>query len=222
MEIHERLQKARKQAGYSSAAQAAEAMGVNYATYSGHENGNRGIKQQTVMKYAKFFRVTFNWLQFGEDDGNLPQESVVTGYIEPITTRVEAPLGERDLPVYAAVEGGDGDLVVSTEPVDMVPRPWYMGQVKDGYAVIVTGESMVPAYDPGDMAIVNPKLPPVRGKVHIFTCENENSHFKASIKVLVKSTETAWMVEQYNPPKTYALPKSEWTHARRVVGKYNG
>lgn len=299
MDIHERLKTARERRGYASATKAAEAMGIPYGTYAGHENGSRGIKLPDIARYAEFFRIPVIWLQFGTgqppfeagsllserlfairgkrsqtefadifgvsaqaisqwenghtepsrenleklcahdglnltwlitgkepdnaaEQGDLTQKKAVTGYIEPITMRVEAPLGERDLPVYAAVEGGDGDLVVSTEPIDMVPRPWYMGQVKDGYAVIVTGESMVPAYDPGDMAIVNPRLPPMRGKVHIFTCENENSHFKASIKVLVKSTETAWMVEQYNPPRTYALSKSEWTHARRVVGKYNG
>lgn len=299
MDIHERLKTARERRGYVSATKAAEAMGIPYGTYAGHENGSRGIKLPDIARYAEFYRIPVVWLQFGTgmspfksvsslserlfairgkrsqtefadifgvsaqaisqwenghtepsrenleklcahdglnltwlitgkepetsvDQSNLPHEKNITGSIEPITMRVEAPLGARDLPVFAAVEGGDGELVVSTEPVDMVPRPWYMGQVKDGYAVIVTGESMVPAYDPGDMAIVNPRLPYMRGKVHIFTCESDNSHFRASIKVLVKVTETEWIVEQYNPPKTYALPRSVWTHARRVVGKYNG
>lgn len=230
MDIHQRLKIARERRGYASATKASEAMGIAYGTYAGHENGSRGIKNQDIIRYAEFFRVPVAWLQFGEgtepdkadSHGDLPQSEPATGYIEPITMRVEAPLGARDLPVFAAVEGGDGDLVVSTEPVDLVPRPWYLGEVKEGYAVIVTGESMVPAYEPGDMAIVNPKLPPLRGKVHIFTCESDNSHFRASIKVLVKSTETSWIVSQHNPEKTYALMKSEWTHARRVVGKYNG
>jgi phage repressor protein C with HTH and peptisase S24 domain len=220
--IAERLKLARERQGFKSARQASDAMNIPYGTYAGHENGSRGIKNQEIIKYATFFHVSAAWLQFGAEEGDLSQEKTVTTYMEPITTRIEAPLGARDLPVFAAVEGGDGDLVVSTEPVDLVPRPWYMGEVKEGYAVIVTGESMIPAYDPGDMAIVNPKLPHMRGKVHIFTCESENSHFKASIKVLVRATETEWIVEQHNPPKTYSMPRSVWTHARRVVGKYNG
>lgn len=230
VEIRQRLKIARKRRGYASATKAAEAMGIPYGTYAGHENGSRGIKLPEIARYAAFFRIPIIWLQFGtgeqpfelSENVNLSQDNAQEPPIEPAMMRVEAPLGSRDLPVYAAVEGGDGDLVVNTEPVDLVPRPWYMGEVKDGYAVIVTGESMVPAYEPGDMAIVNPKLPPMRGKVHIFTCEGDNSHFRASIKVLVKVTETAWMVEQHNPQKIYALPKSIWTHARRVVGKYNG
>lgn len=203
-------------------------MSISYGTYAGHENGSRGIKRQDIVRYAVFFKVQPNWLEFGINADPLASQKLKNPSpapeepIENIITKVETPLGARDLPVFAAVEGGDGDLVVSTEPVDLVPRPWYLGEVKDGYGVIVTGESMYPAYEPGDTAIVNPRLPYLRGKVHIFTCESENSHFRASIKVLVKVTQTEWIVEQHNPPKQFALPRSIWTHARRVVGKYNG
>lgn len=131
-------------------------------------------------------------------------------------------IGDRDLPVFAAVEGGTGDLDVSTEPVELVPRPWYLGEVRDGFAVIVTGESMVPAYNPGDMAIVNPRLPFMRDKIHIFTAESSNTHYKATIKHLVAVTPKVWKVEQFNPKKTFELPRDVWTHARRVVGKYSG
>lgn len=147
------------------------------------------------------------------------------GNVGPAQEGVTRPppqfFGVRDLPVFAAVEGGTGDLEVSTDPVDLVPRPWYLGEVKDGFAVIVTGESMVPAYDPGDMAIVNPRLPFMRGKIHIFTAESENSHYRATIKRLVGVAAKSWKVEQFNPQKTFELSREEWTHARRVVGKFN-
>lgn len=221
-EIHERLKLARERRGYASAKEAASAMSVSYPTYAGHENGSRGIKRQDIVRYAIFFGVTPNWLQFGATVNDqkpiLPRRAPV----EELITKVHAPLGARDLPVFAAVEGGDGDLVVSTEPVDLVPRPWYLGEVKDGYGVIVTGESMYPAYEPGDTAIVNPRLPYMRGKIHIFTAESENSHFKATIKKLIGVTATHWKVEQFNPPHVFELDRKIWTNARRVVGKYNG
>lgn len=222
MEIFERLKEARENRGFTSAKQAADAMGVPYPTYAGHENGSRGIKNQDVIRYAEFFRVPVEWLQFGENSANLPQPKSIFPTAENLTKRVEAPLGVRDLPVFMAVEGGDGDLTIETSPVDIVPRPWFLSDAKDSYGVIVTGESMWPAYESGDIALVNPNLPYMRGKVHIFTCESDNSHFKASIKVLVKATTEEWIVEQHNPPKTYSLPRKDWTHARRVVGKYNG
>jgi transcriptional regulator with XRE-family HTH domain len=135
-------------------------------------------------------------------------------------------LGERDLAVFAAVEGGPGDIVVSTDPIDMVPRPWYMGAVRDGFAVLVVGESMVPAFRPGDMAIVNPRLAPMRGKDHIFTQEGIDGSFIATIKHLRGWTEDEWQLEQFNPPPgaapAFSLLRLQWRRAFRVVGKFDG
>jgi len=197
-----------------------KSLGVSAQAVSQWLSGKTKPDQKNLMRMASLYKVDLNWLMNDEATDTFHEKSDFAAST-PSMQRVEATLGARDLPVFAAVEGGDGDLVVSTERVDLVPRPWYLGEVKDGFAVIVTGESMVPAYEPGDMAIVNPRLTHMRGKIHIFTAESENSHFKATIKKLVSVTETDWVVEQFNPPKTFKLPKSEWTHAKRVVGKYN-
>jgi transcriptional regulator with XRE-family HTH domain len=156
-----------------------------------------------------------------------PIRPVAAGFAEVAGAALGAPvLGERDLAVYAAVEGGPGDILVSTDPIDRVPRPWFMGTVRDGFAVLVVGESMVPAFRPGDMAIVNPRLPPMRGKDHIFTQEGADGGFRASIKHLRGWTQEEWQLEQYNPPsedrRVYSLSRLEWGRALRVVGKYDG
>lgn len=84
---------------------------------------------------------------------------------------------------------------------------------------------MSPAYEPGDMAIVNPKLPIVRGRTYIFASEG-NGEFKGTIKRLVGQTADYWEVEQHNPPspaqKRFKLAKAEWPKALRVVGRYEG
>ena len=138
----------------------------------------------------------------------------------------EQVLGIRDLPVYSAVEGGPGELVVSTDPIDWVPRPWYLGEVRDGYAVVVTGESMVPVYEPGDIVIINPRLPAIRGKNAIFVSGEERGEFKATVKRLEKSTERDWHVRQFNPPEGrpehFSLLKAVWPKALRIVGKFEG
>ena len=131
-------------------------------------------------------------------------------------------LGARDLPVYAAVEGGPGVMVVSTDPIDMVPRPWFFEHVRDAFVVLVVGESMVPAFDPGDMAMVNPRLPPMRDKDAIFIASKDDGDFRASIKRFVRSSEKEFVVKQFNPPKELRLPRTEWGKVYRVVGKYNG
>jgi phage repressor protein C with HTH and peptisase S24 domain len=62
----ERLKQARVKSGYSSAKAAAEAMGVPVATYIQHENGVRGIPAGRAERYARFFRVTPEWLLYGK------------------------------------------------------------------------------------------------------------------------------------------------------------
>ena len=68
MERHERLQHARELAGYKTATDAANAMGAPVPTYGGHENGFRGFRTDTGQRYARFFRVDFEWLMTGKGE----------------------------------------------------------------------------------------------------------------------------------------------------------
>ena len=65
MELHERLVAARKQAKFETAAEAAEALGVPYPTYAGHENGSSGFRADKGELYARRFKVRFEWLMRG-------------------------------------------------------------------------------------------------------------------------------------------------------------
>ena len=60
-----RLQRARERAGYLTAKDAAEAMGVPIATYIQHENGTRGYPASRAQRYGIFFRVAPEWLLYG-------------------------------------------------------------------------------------------------------------------------------------------------------------
>ena len=131
-------------------------------------------------------------------------------------------LGERDLPVYASAEGGAGTMVISTDPIEMVPRPWYLGNVREGYAVLVIGDSMEPSFEAGDLAVVNPRLPPMRNKNVILVADEHEGGFTATIKRLLGWTDREWRLRQFNPKKDFALPRKEWPKALRVVGKYDG
>lgn len=72
MDIHDRLRIARKRAGYPSAAAAARRLSMVVPTYSGHENGSRGITRKKAATYAAFFKVDLFWLLTGdgEPDGS--------------------------------------------------------------------------------------------------------------------------------------------------------
>ena len=186
-------------------------MGISRGSFIKLERGERKLTEQTIATAAKAFGVG--------------KSVVIEGDLKVGEPPTEF-LGDRDLKVFAAVEGGPGEMVVSTDPIELVPRPWYLKNVKDGYAVLIVGESMVPAFEPGDMAVVNPRLAPMRGKDVILVRGEEEGEFRASIKRLVSWTATHWNLLQFNPPRgekaEFTLSRKEWPKALRVVGKYTG
>lgn len=74
-EIGNRLRALREASGYSTARAAAQALGVHYQTYVGHENSSRGITPSSLLLYARRYKVTVDWLMTGRGDarGNQPE-----------------------------------------------------------------------------------------------------------------------------------------------------
>lgn len=61
----ERLEMARKRAGFEFASDAARAMDMPVQTYLAHENGSRKFDVETALKYARKFQVPIGWLAGG-------------------------------------------------------------------------------------------------------------------------------------------------------------
>jgi phage repressor protein C with HTH and peptisase S24 domain len=127
-----------------------------------------------------------------------------------------------DFRVYASAEGGPGEIIRSSEPIDFIPRPSHLVHVKDAYGLLVTGHSMAPEYKNGEMAIVEPSLPVVPDEVYIFYAEKDGEA-RATIKHLRRPTAERWLVTQHNPPegmsRDFILSRKEWAVAHRVTGK---
>lgn len=130
--------------------------------------------------------------------------------------------GDLDLPLYAATEGGRGEMLVSSDPIDHVARPWFLRNVPDGYAVIVSGHSMEPRYDAGEYVWVHPRAPLVRNKDAIVHTAKEGGDFRAMIKTYLGDTADSWRLKQWNPQQEFTAKKREWPFAIRVVGRYDG
>lgn len=81
--IRNRLCEARKRKGMTRP-QAAEAMSMEYQTYAGHENGKAGLTVDSAIKYAKFYRVSLDWLLSG--NGDAPDVSSTTAVAPIVTT----------------------------------------------------------------------------------------------------------------------------------------
>jgi SOS-response transcriptional repressor LexA len=149
----ERLRKAREIAGYNTAAQAAEAFGWKTPTYHSHENGTRGIRVPSLTRYAKAFRVRFEWLANGtgtpKRGGDFPTDGVASldqeAHPVPLIDYVAAGKWRA---INAPYEPGAGmKLLYTAVPVS-----------RDAFALTIEGTSMEPDFHDGDHIIVDPAV----------------------------------------------------------------
>jgi len=128
-------------------------------------------------------------------------------------------LAKRDFPIYPAAMGGDGHVLITFDPLEYVERPAMLQHVSDAYGVLVVGESMVPAFRPGDVAWVNPRLPPMREADVVLFHEPPTNEAECMIKQLNNWTGAEWTLEQFNPRREFTVSRAEWRTCHRVVGK---
>jgi phage repressor protein C with HTH and peptisase S24 domain len=125
-----------------------------------------------------------------------------------------------DLPVYASAEGGAGNIIVTSEPIDFIRRPEPLLSVRDGYACYVIGDSMSPAYEQGDLLLIHPGRPARPGDDCAFLRVQDDGTQEALIRRLLRSTPEKWRVRQFNPAKDLDLDRGHWQKIQLIVGKY--
>lgn len=72
---NDRLRWARAKAGFQTPREAADRFAWPYGTYKSHENGMRGLRRETAVKYAKAFKISLTWLLTGQGS---PQDETLT------------------------------------------------------------------------------------------------------------------------------------------------
>lgn len=130
----QRLREARKKAGYSSAMSAAKRWGWPSSTYAAHENGQNGFPVDIAERYAKAFKVSTAWLLSGEGDRD--RQNLV---------KVEGLVGAGGAIETSVENVGDDGLEEIEVPFPLPPN---------AAAFRVSGNSMFPRYDDGDVIIV--------------------------------------------------------------------
>jgi phage repressor protein C with HTH and peptisase S24 domain len=180
------------------------------------EAGTRRLTQDWMVRIAGALTV-------------MPQDLLLESQVTPPAgdakgaplEMLPAGLGARDLPVYASAQGGPTGMLIDSHPTDWVLRPQPLMRVQKAFAVYVVGDSMEPVYEPGDLLLIHPGLPPTRGRDVLLTAQRSDGEAAALVKRLVQATATDWIVRQYNPPAEFPLPRSEWQTAFVIVGKYH-
>ncbi len=140
---------------------------------------------------------------------------------EPIP--VSEMVGDKDLPVFGAAQGGGGTIIVSSDPVQRVRRPDQLIGVSDGYGLYVIGDSMEPAFWHGDIIEIHPHKPARPGTDVVLYGIDGGGHDVAIIKHLRKATEDEWHLTQWNPPegeaKEFVLDRGQWPLCHVIVGR---
>lgn len=202
----------KREAAKLTQTQLATDVGTNQQTIDKIENG--------ITKKSSFFPAIAARLDIplGDlDPGYKAVREAVSSVIIPERSLMSL---ERLFPVYASAEGGAGEIIRSSDPIDFVPRPAPVQHVKEAYGLIVTGDSMEPEFRPGDTLILNPKLPLIGGESYVFYSEMDGEA-RATVKNLRRATPDNWMVRQWNPAKDFSLKRKEWAICHRVLGKYS-
>lgn len=153
-----------------------------------------------------------------------PKDEAGAGAKPPTIIPGSQLVGERDLPVYGVAQGGSGATIVTHDPVDWIARPGNLARVKDGYGIIVVEDSMAPEFEPGDIAYVNPNLPPIIGATCVFRGEGPDGAQYSCIKRLRRATADAWHVREWNSAdgtqRDFTLKRSEWQFCHVTVGNH--
>jgi len=231
--LGERVKAERKAKGWS---QAELARRVTRAGYSITQGGIAQIERRgdtepkSIIQLAQALGVSPNWLQSTRGDktagvtGDDEQLSMLSAGRKGRAAAGGASPGPRQqLQVFSSAQGGsEGAMTLSNEPVSWLPRDPRLEGVPDAYGCFVSGDSMEPAYERGNILLVNPSAQVTPGDDVVFVREdNKDGTRYVLIKRLVKVNARSWTVKQYNPARTSTLSRKEWSKAHLVIGKYN-
>lgn len=207
------------------------------------ERERQGLSQQELADRANTTQASIDRIERNvvERSRSAPEVAAALGIAFPLgmkakaaaTTQAAVPtvdkadlVGVPDLPIYTAVRAGsiDDSILVSPDPIDYVKRPEPLAKVKNGYGLYIIGDSMVPAYRHGDLALIHPNIPARAGDEVVVCSQDVNGEHYAVIKLLVRATAEKWHLKQYNPsegePSEFSLDRKEWPICHLVVGNY--
>lgn len=126
----------------------------------------------------------------------------------------------RNLPILGSgAAGEDGMFEFNGQTLDYVRRPPRIAAVRDAYALYVTGESMTPWREHGDLVIVHPHQP-VRVNDYVVVQLKPSTPDgipPGYIKRLIRRTEQELRLRQYNPPKDLVVPMKKVATVHRVM-----
>lgn len=126
---------------------------------------------------------------------------------EPTTERMKPTAA---MPIFGALDGNDGTIVVTGDVVGSMPR-----FAPTCYATYITSSAYAPAFRYGELAIINPALPPRAGDTVIVFAVDGRS---ARIAEFAGSTSESWELSEIGA-KRFTLPKSDYPMVQTIQAR---
>ena len=134
-----------------------------------------------------------------------------------LLTRSKAP----PLPLYGhAVAGKDGNFVLNGELVGTTERPACLLGATEAYGVVVSGDSMVPRFRPGEICMVDPRKPfrKTDDVVVQLEADHPGDPPRGFVKEFVSFSQSTLSLRQHNPPRTIRFSRKIVRTIHLVVG----
>lgn len=154
--------------------------------------------------------------QPGDSDMLQVPAALPHGRGNPLPVRTEMPL---DVPVMGTAAGSmKGAFQLDTgSPVDQVRRPPGIASAVGVYAIYITGDSMMPRFEDGELIYVSPGRPARIGDYVVVQIENGKGHREAYCKRLLRKTTELIVLEQFNPAAELEFQMRDVVAMHRVM-----
>lgn len=161
----------------------------------------------TLEKIAAALGTTTGWLISGEGKEDA---SIHISYDE----RPNAVIGEKfmlskqRLPVYGQAVGGvDGEFPMNCNTLFDVLCPQQLSEISGAYAVSISGDSMYPRYEDGEIAFVDPTRRVKKGDYVVAQIITDKHALpQAYVKKFIRHNASELVLEQFNPAKELHFP----------------
>ena len=185
--------------------------------------GRRVIKATEADQIRAFFnipaadsqeKVTGFPQRAAEPATNMRSLLVDANIVPPVRSEMS-----RDIPILGTVSGGGGGLQMNGDPIDWARRPPRLKGRTDVFGLYVEDLSMIPAFRPGALILVERARPPAPGDDVVIQVRGEkpSDDDRALIKHLVGLSSTTVKLLQHNPAKELEFPRKQVVYLYRVM-----
>ena len=176
------------------------------------ENGTTQPGKDKFEGLAEILGGTAEWYLTGK--GQIPASDTSTKIVEREQHTPNAKVGQliqssgKKLPVYGQAVGGmDGEFLMNGNVLFEVMCPPQLSAISDAYAVGISGDSMYPRYEDGEIAFIDPTRRVKKGDYVVAQIQYEEHGPKlAFVKKFIRHNGAELVLFQFNPEKELIFP----------------